>query len=192
MEKYLYLTEKEWSLVWINGGLIPIRPASTYLSNNRGGIMTPDENRIHDSQVDVTKLPGVRFCEGASVKNFTYTGNVVNGVKAPNVVNAQYYIEDGIILSFCNVGGNDIAKRLGKSACVKISNLISLKNLIDEQLGVVGVGGDCKYTNDHNRNHFLKSTEDSWQSEYRIFWPLTETRNVEILKGTATLIELNI
>jgi hypothetical protein len=192
MEKYLYLTKHEWALTWVNGGIIPILPASTYLSKERSGTMTPDENRIHNSPVDVTKLPGIKFSEGAGVKNLTYTGNVFNGVKAPDVVNAQYYLEDGLILSFCNIKSRSIAQRLGKKACVKILNIHSLKYIIDEQLGVDGISGICDYTHDHNRNHFLKYNEDSWQNEYRIFWPLTEPRKVKIPKGTAVKIKLKI
>src|SRR3990167_1575715 len=122
MEKYLYLTKKEWSLTWVNGGIIPILPASTYLSRDRNGTMTPDENRIHDSPVDVTTLPGIKFHENTSIKDFTYVGNVFYGIRAPDVASAQYYIEDGIILSFCNVKSKSIAQRLGKKACVKIHN----------------------------------------------------------------------
>ncbi|WP_193049794.1 hypothetical protein [Pseudoalteromonas undina] len=191
MEKYLYLTRKEWALTWLNGGVIPILPASTYLSNERNGTSTPDENRIHDSPVDITTLPGVDF-GGASIKSLTYTGNTFNGVKAPDVVNAKYYLEDGIILSFCNRKSKSIAKRLGKTAAVKIFDIEELKTIIDKQLGVKGVIGNCEYTTDHKRNHFLKSTEDQWQDEYRIFWPITEPKQITLPKGIAASIKLKI
>ncbi len=191
MIKYLYLTKKDWVSTWVNGGVVPIIPASTYLSNDRNGTMTPDENRIHESPVDVTTLPAIDI-KGASIKNLTYTGNVINGVKAPEVVDAQYYIEDGIILSFCNKKSKQIAKDLEKEACVKILDIEYLKSIIDEQLGIEGISGDCEYTEDHNRNHFLKSTHDSWQSEYRMFWPITEAQEVTIPKGLSKSIKLKI
>ncbi len=112
----------------------------------------------------------------------------VNGVKLPEFKNANYYREDGLVLSFCNVLSEDIAKRLGKEACVKIFNIYKLKDLIDKQLECDSKIGDCDYTNDHRRNHFLKSSSDRWQEEFRIFWQIKEPRNVIIPSRIAELV----
>ena len=53
MENFLYLTESEWAKTWVVGGEIPIKLASSYLSDNREGVMTPDENLIHESEVPI-------------------------------------------------------------------------------------------------------------------------------------------
>lgn len=186
LEKFLYLTHIEWAKAWVEGGEVPISLASSYLGDTRDGIYTLDENRIHDSPVDLTSLRPFIYVE--NVKNFTFVGNTLNGKPMPDVVNANYYLEDGIILSFCNVLSGAIALRLRKKACVKIHNILELKASIDQQIGKVGTIDDCRYTNDHQRNHFLKSSADAWQKEHRIFWHETEGRTVKIPAGTATLV----
>ena len=108
MEKYLYLTKKEWEMNWLNGGEIPISLASHYISSERSGIMTPDENRIHESTVDLTKLQLFKFSDNASIPNFTIRNMEVDGVKVPDIIDARYELDDGLILSFCNEKSKDI------------------------------------------------------------------------------------
>jgi hypothetical protein len=169
VEKFLYLTEPEWTRAWIDGGEIPINLASAYLSDSRDGIMTPDENLVHESAVPIPSLRqhGFHF---ANVKNLTFTNNYSNGARLPDLHNANYYSEDGLILSFCNHFHVSTAERLGKRACVKIINIDRTRKKLDKQLGRKGIMKSCEYTESHQRNHFLKSTEDQWQDEYRIFW----------------------
>ena len=189
MYKYLYLTKTEWADTWINGGDIPISLASTYLHDEREGILTPDENLIHESPVDIKSLsPLVNFGEGGGVKSFTMTNCSVNGVSMPDIVDAKYYSEDGLILSFCNSLDESIAKRLGKQCCVKVSKLKEFRKVIDKQLGVKGVMQSCEYTDNHERNHFLKSTDDAWQDEFRLFWRYQNNTTVTIPQGHAKLV----
>ncbi|HBC3955648.1 TPA: hypothetical protein KD883_004656 [Vibrio parahaemolyticus] len=169
MEKYLYLTEVEWADAWINGGEIPISLASSYLSESREGIYTPDENLIHDSSYPIPAFRQFGIHLG-NVKNVTMTGNTFNGKKIPDVKNASYYKEDGLILSFCNELDAEIARRLGKKACVKILDMHQLKVALDSEVGSKGIMKNCSYTKGFKRDHFLKSTEDSWQKEFRLFW----------------------
>ncbi|MDQ6976582.1 MAG: hypothetical protein Q9M75_00555, partial [Ghiorsea sp.] len=119
---------------------------------------------------------------------FSMTNCYINGSRVPDIINASYYEEDGLILSFCNNLNESIALKLGKKCCVKISNLRKLRKIIDKQVGVKGIMGECKYTEDHNRSHFLKSNEDSWQHEYRMFWRHTENQVVTIPKGFGKLV----
>ena len=184
MRKYLYLTRPEWCTVWAQGGTIPISLASSYLSNVRQETMTPDENTIHRSPVDITSLStkGYHF---ENVRNLTFERNFNDGVELPSFKNADFYKEDGLILSFCNRKSSAICNRLGKSACVAIYSIESLKDTIDTQLGVEGLAGICEYTADHQRNHFLKSMEDAWQDEFRLFWPQRESRIVTLPAGVA-------
>lgn len=183
MVKYLYLTEVEWANTWIHGGEIPVKLASTYLHHTREGIKTLDENLIHESPVDLKSLSPMVHLE--NVKNFTMTNSFFNGQRVPDIISANYYNEDGLILSFCNNFSEEIARKLGKKACVKIVDLEKLRKRIDKQLGIKGVMKECRYTTDHQRNHFLKSTEDSWQDEYRIFWRYPKNKIVLVPSGIA-------
>ncbi|EKA4470923.1 hypothetical protein AKH05_23045 [Vibrio parahaemolyticus] len=189
MEKYLYLTEVDWASNWINGGDVPISVASTYLSAERDGIYTPDENLIHDSSTDLKSLsPLIHLADGAQVRGLTVVDCSFNGKKVPDIIDASYYTEDGLILSFCNEYSIDIAKRMGKKCCVKILNVEKLRKIIDKQLGRKGKMADCRYTTSHQRNHFLKSNDDSWQNEYRLFWDVTENKIVRLPPGIAELV----
>jgi len=191
MEKYLYLTRKEWVPTWVEGGTIPIKLASSYLSDSRNGSMTPDENLIHESNVDLTKLsPFIHIPKHGSIRSLTMTDNRVFGKPLPDINDGKYIHEDGLILSFSNSLASSIATRLGKEACVVIHDIGQLKSCIDEQLGVEGKMAPCKYTDDHQRNHFLKSAEDSWQDEYRIFWSLPEEKEVIIPGGLCSEVEI--
>ncbi|MGE0497725.1 MAG: hypothetical protein AB7I35_15555 [Ramlibacter sp.] len=184
MPKYLYLARIEWAETWIGGGPIPISLASTYRSIERGGTQTPDENLIHNSPVDIASLrhSGFRF---ENVRGLTFVGNISNGRMLPSFYNADYYMDDGLILSFSNVCNAEVCKRLGKVICVELLDVERLKAHLDNELGVVGTAKDCRYTADHQRNHFLKSIEDEWQQEFRLFWPIKESRTVVLPHGFA-------
>ncbi len=189
MFKYLYLTKVEWADTWVKGGDIPISLASTYLHDERDGTLTPDENLIHESEVDLKSLsPIVRIEDGAQIGSFSMTNCTLNGERLPDIEDAKFYTEDGVILSFSNSLSSSIAAKLGKKCCVRVSKLKDLRKLIDKQLGVKGVMKECEYTDDHQRNHFLKSTEDSWQEEFRIFWKYSSNVTVTIPKGHAKLV----
>lgn len=188
MEKFLYLTKPEWVDAWVNGGTVPLSCASSYLSVERHQTKTPDENLIDTSSHDVKSLePLVRIVSegGASLTNISI-GKVINNgmlVAQDILINRQY--EDGLILCVSNRKSNFIAKRFGKFACVRILDINLLKDALDEQIGVVSQMGKCSYTTGHLRNHFLKSSLDSWQDEFRLFWPNQAAREVIIPKGTA-------
>lgn len=182
---YLYLRESEWIDAWINGGIIPINPASTYLSMERKGIMTPDETLIYESTHDVESWPG--FIEMDDVSDITFGSVRLNGkLMGTNIHIKEKRREDGVILSFCNHFSPETAKRLdGKKACVEIVDMELLKSSISKQLGVDCQSGNCQYSESHNRNHFLKSINDKWQDEFRLFWNYPRPIKVEIPKGIA-------
>ncbi len=189
MEKYLYLTEVSWADAWISGGEIPISLASTYRHDERRGILTPDENLVHDSPVDLKSLsPFIHIADGAGIKGLTVRNSSYNGEKIPEIINANYFTEDGLILSFCNSFSEAVARKLRKSCCVKILNIEKLVKKINKQLGCKGIMKECTYTNDHQRNHFLKSVEDAWQDEFRVFWKTTNSKLINIPPGTAEFV----
>ncbi|MCR1304018.1 MULTISPECIES: hypothetical protein [unclassified Enterobacter] len=187
MEKFLYLTEKEWFQPWVYGGNVPLSLASKYKKDERHGIYTPDENLVDSSTHDLNKV----FGGGVNLMgtNHVFIDSYVNGELFPFMQYNRTF-EDGLILCLANRRSNYIAKKLKKFSCVKILNVENLKLILDEQIGVVSEMGPCKYTSSHIRNCFTKSNLDSWQDEYRLFWPGAEPRDVFIPKGTATRISI--
>jgi len=187
MEKYLYLTEVKWAAAWVNGGEIPISPASTYVRDSRDGIYTPDENLVHHSSYPIPSFQQFGF-HLENIKNLNMSGNTFNGRKIPEVKNASYYNEDGLILSFCDILDEEVAKRMGKKACVKILDINRLKTSLDNEIGSKGVMKNCTYTKGFQRDHFLKSTDDSWQKEFRLFWQKNESIWVNIPQNIGELV----
>ncbi|MEY3416889.1 MAG: hypothetical protein RL060_1000 [Bacteroidota bacterium] len=191
--KYLYLTEVEWYMNWVNGGEVPIKLASRYKSNTRNGILTPDENQIHESKTDLNSLmPFIKFEENFDCKNINFKNITINGVNLPSIENAKLYKEDGLILSFCNTESEAIAKKFEKKVCVKILDINKLKESFDKQIGCEGIMENCQYTNSHERNHFLKSNLDEWQNEFRIFWKSNNEKYLKVPQDIAVLVKTYI
>ncbi|WJG10367.1 hypothetical protein [Aliiglaciecola sp. LCG003] len=195
MEKYLYLTWPEWVDAWVNGGKIPLNPASVYKRMDRDGIYTPDENLIYESTHPIDQMNPAIYVAN-NVQNVTVGASVFECGNVRQEFPANYikdfYQGDGVILSLCNRKSNSIAERLRKRAAVKIFNVAYLKAVIDEQLGKKSIAKPCEYTSSHNRNHFLKSVADQWQDEYRFFWDHQERVEVELPKGMAKRIKIKV
>tara|TARA_R110000772_G_scaffold85933_2_gene180307 strand:+ start:1729 stop:2298 length:570 start_codon:yes stop_codon:yes gene_type:complete len=189
MEKYLYLTFPKWKDAWIHGGKIPLNPASVYKRMDRDGIYTPDENLIYKSTHDLDQLKGAVNI-GVGCRNISIGKIVNNGVTIAENLQASKYEEDGVILSLCNRKSKKIAQKLTKQACVKILDVDLLKDVIDEQLGKLSIAKACRYTKSYERNHFLKSSEDEWQDEYRLFWNHQERVEIVLPKGIAKSINI--
>lgn len=187
-ERFLYLNEVAHANAWINGGKIPLNLASSYKSHERNGVKTPDENLIHDSNFDLRLLyPAIAM---KNVKSFTMHGCKINGKMVPNIYNAKFYIEDGVVLCLSKTLNAKVAAKFGnKKCCVRILDVEKLKSIIDSEIGVGGVLRDCEYTDSFQRNHFLKSTMDSWQSETRIFWAVNNKIEVILPPGIAEFVE---
>ncbi|EJA2550653.1 hypothetical protein MWS75_002686 [Serratia marcescens] len=187
MEKYLYLTKPEWADAWVNGGQVPFYKASKYKSEERRGVNTPDENLIDSSTVDIQSLaPNMVFSPGSVLKNCVFVNNTIDG-RSYKYMRINRFIEDGLVVCLSNKRSMLIARRLEKKACVKIKDVNELMRIINDQIGVEGVMGPCKYTINHERNHFLKSTKDAWQREYRMFWPEVGDTNILLPPGVAEL-----
>ena len=153
--------------------MIPIPLASRFVSETREGTCTPDENLTHRSNVDLTTLsPWIHISTSSNVISLNIIGSTENGVPMSDIVDGTYAHEDGLILSLSNRCDREIAERLGKEGCVEILNVSHLKNILYQQLGLESTMRACEYTDLHQRNHFLKSTEDAWQEEFRLFWPI--------------------
>tara|TARA_B110000211_G_scaffold229083_1_gene286291 strand:- start:733 stop:1332 length:600 start_codon:yes stop_codon:yes gene_type:complete len=195
MSIYLYLNEKWHADNWVNGGVVPISYASKYLSEERSGIFTPDENLIYDTPFPIEQLsPYISFGPGTQLKNMTVKNNIVNGKPMPEIRNGNKYNEDGLVICCSNTLSCELAGKLGnKKAVLEITHPQKLLEAIDEQLGIKGIVETCTYTENHQRNHFLKSTEDKWQDECRFFWKYdrrdgSKDINVNIPKGIAKLV----
>ncbi|RSE91753.1 hypothetical protein [Achromobacter aegrifaciens] len=176
---FLYLGDVKFAETWVGGGKIPINLASSYKSDTRGGVMTPDENLIYAFARPVEEYQNViAFSPSVQIHNLTIVGCSVDGRPLSNEYGASRYVEDGLILSFCQTASYEIMQRLGKVCCVQVIQPDLLLNSIEAQLGPVSKVGPCRYTSDHRRNHFLKSDEDSWQDEFRFFWKKTDEPTV--------------
>ncbi|HAU5610520.1 hypothetical protein M5R23_05890 [Citrobacter freundii] len=187
MEKYLYLTRVEWISPWVDGGMVPLEKASKYKSIERNGTLTPDENLIDTSSHHLESMLGSMFdLQGGSIK---MEGCRNQRGPLPDMF-FHRRVEDGLVFCLANRRSNFIAKKLNKVACVKILDIEKLKACLDEQIGIVSTMGQCSYTKSHERNHFVKSFLDSWQDEFRLFWPNAESTNVEIPKNTAIPIPI--
>ncbi|HDS9898497.1 TPA: hypothetical protein QH942_002777 [Klebsiella aerogenes] len=170
MKKYLYLTQPEWAGAWVNGGEIPLNLATAYKRMDRDGIYTPDEGLIDDTTHDIQLFDPAIIQFGGDFKNVSIGGITVGGEVVFSNFNGSRYADDGVILSLCNQKDASIKDRLRKSVCVEIISIDVLKRELDNQFGVVSEARNCEYTNTHNRGHFLKSEQDSWQDEFRLFW----------------------
>lgn len=186
--KFLYLAENWQVENWINGAKgIPIKRASSYLSQERKGTLTPDENLIHDSDIDLLSFASTVYLGGTS-ECVVSSDNV--GIPNFVISKAELRVEDGLILCFSNSKSSEICQRLGKKFCLQIDDMAHLKSVIDACLGNVGTPGHCDYTDDHQRNHFLKSVEDKWMDEFRLLWPVQDVDTFDLPPNIAKLVAL--
>lgn len=191
MRLFIYLNETEHADTWLEGGQIPILPASHYRKKERKGIHTPDELLIYNSPIPIESLENYGISIRGAVKDCSFIDCKSNGFRIPDIHNLSHYEEDALVLCFCKSSREELAERFGgKQACVEIQSIKNLKRYIDRQLGYRGELRECKYTNDHQRNHFLKSEQDAWQEEVRIIWKVHNPakRWVKVKPGTAKLV----
>ena len=184
--KFLYLTRPEWVTTWIAGGTVPLNLASAYRSNERQGTMTPDEVRhseLHGiSERDFERIVKIGPNAAASIS----IGKVViDGKVRGRDVSFVRQDKDGLILCLSNSFSPATLERLQKTACVEIPDWRRLLVAIDEQLGVSGMGRPVEYTNSSDRKQFLKSVDDAWQDEFRLFWPVSSSTTVTIHSNLA-------
>jgi hypothetical protein len=185
MVKYLYLSEHSHVNAWVNGGTVPFYPASTYRSVERGGVFTPDENLIDNSDIDVNPYaPLVVFGENTKIKSLTMNIDGYTPVKEARI---HRTFEDGLVVCLSNFKTIRIARGLNKKACVRINDVDVLKDVLDRHIGTKGISKDCEYTDSHHRNVFLKSVNDSWQKEYRLYWKDVGAINVDLPPGLAVV-----
>lgn len=183
---YKYL-ERQYMNSWINGGLLPLKPATSYLAqeSERKGNLTPDEGKT-------LKGDGLTNDRYAELREKADERVVIHArlVKLESVY-ISHFIQDtwnGLVLCFSTVEDRRICTQFDKyDTCILIPDEDALFAHISAELGVEGRAGNCKYTEEPHRDVFQKSTKDGWQQEYRMFWPVTEPelRWVSIPAGTA-------
>jgi len=191
MDLYIYLQKRDHANTWVNGGQVPIHPASKYRDSERKGVKTPDENQLIEISGEGNKS-GITDVVNQVIHNPLGTtivnGSIYNGnqIVAKDIIYKKQY-EDGVILSLSDTLSPDIFIKLdNREAVVKIIDINKLKSIIDDQIGIISDSGICLYTSTDERNHFKKHIEDSWQREYRFIWTgLSETKYVEIPQGIA-------
>lgn len=183
MDLYVYLNEMSHVEAWTVGGEIPIKPSSSYFNAERKGTSTPDENITHKSNVDARKYGfDLQASGGGMISGVHVVGSRDKNGPIPDIHIQEYSHSDGLVLCFCAVLDAEVATKFeNKKACVRIKDIEALKRCIDAQIGFVSKADWCTYTGDHNRDHFLKSDEDSWQQEYRLFWSRNDAKEIWVL-----------
>lgn len=185
MEKFLYLNEIAHVATWVNGGPVPLNLASSYVSRERRGTNTPDELR----ELDCPDPDGAwriisSIFVGATPDNCDVNASIIGPQGFMPLKDRR---EDGLILCLSN--SFDIEKqanRYRKDACVRILDVEALKRVLDDALGAESQMRSCDYTAGRNRNPFLKSVEDKWQDEFRLYWKsVKEPKWVPLSAGLA-------
>ena len=168
---YAYLPEERFIETWELGGRMPIKLASAWLAAERLREKTLDERTVFHASAPLEALDGfIKFSDGAELRDILIEN--VSGVPDMWIKERRY--EDVFALCFAHHLSGYIAAKFERRFCVAVDDLGALKDALDVELGVKGEGGRCAYTLDHRRDRRLKSIADSWQSEYRLTWPLTE------------------
>lgn len=171
---YLYLNEFGHVEPWTKGGDVPISLASSYLSETRDATRTPDELwQLKVEGLEPTSRPffSKMFQFGPGEKNFVIQECVVGDGDAMYPIDGwvQSHPEDSLILCLSRARSRELAERLKKVACIKITDLDRLRLILEEQTSRGWSAGVMKYTVGPDRSHLLKSLEDSWQHEFRLF-----------------------
>ncbi len=185
---YVYLPQATYVNTWVSGGRLPLSLASKYKAVERHGALTPDENLIHHATgnaLPVLREFGIDPNRGSEVVNSLFIGS--SGL----VVVDRVAIRDGLVLCFSKTLSSVVAGRFYRKLCVRLDDVKSLKRILDDQLGSVSQAASCDYVNDYTRDHFVKSERDSWQDEFRLFWPEIQTASTVVLPaGVATQVPL--
>ncbi|WP_341207296.1 hypothetical protein [uncultured Sphingomonas sp.] len=151
---------------------MPIFPARKYLSQDRAGIYTPDELRQRSTSLTDPRAAYGLDSFGFGAGNMTFvncTMQTGDGAFPLHGTVAQRF-EDAYVLCFATERSARLMKRLGKRVCLEIVEPDKLADIIDTQIQQKALSGLVGYTNLPDRNHFLKSSLDRWQFEYRLVW----------------------
>lgn len=203
---YLYLNSPTHAETWVRGGEVPIFPAQKYKTDYRDGIFTPDENLYQKITGNVHRLAHE---EDGHISIGKFIKFPVGRVESIELSNCEYYDEktntivkldgyakslgfDSHILCFSDLLSKNLMLRLGKICVVKICNVNILNSYISEQIGEKGMVGKVNYTSGLNRNLFLKSEQDQWQSEVRMAWPFMGPNPLYVKVPPETAKHVNI
>lgn len=178
---FLYLANAEHAENWLSGGPVPLFPSSNYKSEERNGVMTPDE-------VDDISALGFRsfdhnqkqaffekFRGNFHFENCTIASPIGNQIEfSGKYSNIE---DDRLILSVSRVLSRRLMSKFGnKTQVLEICKPLELMEFIDEQLGVQGEFKHIEYTERFDRNCFLKAMEDCWQCEARFAWKVPDLK----------------
>lgn len=190
MVVYAYLGSTAHVRTWVLGGQLPLSLASKYKAIERHVALTPDENLIHHATGDA--LPVLREFGIDPYQGSEVTNSLVIGGSSGLVVVDRVAVRDGLVLCFSKTSSSVVAARFYRRLCVRIDDVQGLKRILDAQLGSVSQAGSCDYVADHTRDHFIKSDRDSWQNEFRLFWPDIQAQSSVVLSaGIAAEVELD-
>lgn len=171
---YVYLQYAEHVSTWVNGGAgVPLRLASDFKADELQGNMTPDESLIHESNVDLNAVRAIGIDVGSGMSQISFSNNT--GPNGPIedfwIHSSRYEYQDGRVQCFSRTNSRAIADFFGRSFCVRIDDIPRLKKILDDQVEEESIAGHCQYTEDFQRNPFLKGKNQAFMDEFRIYWP---------------------
>jgi len=191
MVLYVYLPCASYVTTWVSGRTLPLSLAGKYKAVERRGALTPDENLTHratGNALPILREFGIDPYQGSEVNNSLFIGGSSGLVVVDRVA-----VRDGLVLCFSKTLSSSVAGRFYRTFCVRIDDVEALKLNLDAQLGSVSQAGSCEYVDDYTRDHFVKSFKDSWQDEFRLFWPdVQAAANVVLPAGIAVEVDLDV
>jgi hypothetical protein len=195
---FLYLRDDAWADTWVNGGKVPLSPASNYRreEDERSGIFTPDE--VRHVSLDGFDAPTEKFVESimstlppmVQFKDVSWFDGTNSGRLDGYVMQQD---RNSLILCFASIFSRKLLNRFGdKNAVVRVIDPRRLLTILGEQIGVPTQYRRIQYTSGPRRNTFLKSKADAWQHEVRMAWfpEVVETRWVVLPPGIAVKLDI--
>lgn len=201
---YIYLGSKDFVRAWVEGGKVPINPASKFKSLDRAGTQTPDE--MVNILTKVTSREAYElFCQVMGHDPRAPTRTDMHNMQL-ETQDGQIFRLSGSVTRFEQESYISCMSTIGtkkkleewastptpKVACVELLKREELANIVSAALGVPTYEGQLGYTAGDQRGHFMKSVEDSWQCEYRMAWLKDGSRpiTVELPAGMAREVDL--
>jgi hypothetical protein len=180
MTKFRYLDNPAYAEYWVKGGPQPLRLNSYYIGLERSGILTPDEGRVLLAQNATAE-------QLALMRDHLLKGPVrlhARTVRLPGGSTIENFHSDwasGLVLCFSNQRNDERWREEGKRVCVAVDFPRELFRSLSEQIPSYTADnhagnrerrcGVCQYTKTGQLDVFTKNESESWQDEFRMYWP---------------------
>ena len=132
---FLYLEKEEYVKTWLDGGEIPLSIASSYKSDYRGGVFTPDEvKQFEESGIvdeeEYRKLVNFDNSKGQIGINRVRIRNNQGKVVAEDLSVTQYF-SDALIFCVSTKCSKEQSIKFKKPYCIEILDFQKLNEVFD-------------------------------------------------------------